>query len=82
MDGVAAEIPQEIRVLFQHDDRHTGAGQQESEHHPGRAAADDAAGCFDDIHVTIPPDGPTVARKFPYVSIFRRRLLFCTGHAT
>ena len=47
MDGVAAEIAQEIGVLFQHRDGDAGARQQEAEHHPGRSAAGDAAGGFD-----------------------------------
>ena len=45
MDGVAAEVAQEIRVLLQH--RHVDARprQQIARHHPGRpAAGDDALG--------------------------------------
>ena len=37
MDGVAAEIAQEIRVLLQHQHLHPGARQQQAQHHPGRA---------------------------------------------
>ena len=43
MHGVAAEIAQEVGVLFQHDHIDAGAREQEAEHHPGRPAADDAA---------------------------------------
>src|SRR5436190_10412814 len=43
MDGVAAEIAQEIRVLFQHGDVDAGPRQQQAEHHPGGAAAHHAA---------------------------------------
>ena len=43
MNGVAAEIAQEIGVLLQHHDLNAGARQQESEHHAGRSAAGDAA---------------------------------------
>jgi hypothetical protein len=43
MDGVAAEIAQEIGVLFQHRDAHAGARQQIAEHHAGGSAADDAS---------------------------------------
>ena len=43
MDGVAAEVAQEIRVLLQHDHVDAGARQQEAEHHPGRPAAGDGA---------------------------------------
>jgi hypothetical protein len=43
MNGVAAEIAEEIRVLLQHDHVHSGARQQEAEHHAGRPAAGDAA---------------------------------------
>ena len=47
MDGVAAEIAQEVGVLFQHGDGDAGARQQKAEHHAGRSAAGDAAGGFD-----------------------------------
>jgi hypothetical protein len=43
MNGVAAKVAQEIAVLLQHHDINAGARQQETEHHAGRAAADDAA---------------------------------------
>ena len=43
MNGVAAEIAQEIGVLLEHDDVDAGAREQEAEHHPARSAADDAA---------------------------------------
>jgi hypothetical protein len=44
MDGVAAEVAQEIGVLLQHQDVDAGAGEQEAEHHAGRAAPGDGAG--------------------------------------
>ena len=43
MNGVAAEIAQEIRVLLQHDDVDPRPRQQQAEHHPGGPAADNAA---------------------------------------
>ena len=43
MNRVAAEVAKEIGVLLQHHDLNAGARQQESEHHPGGAAARDAA---------------------------------------
>ena len=43
MDGVAAEVAQEIGVLLQHDDVDACAREQEAEHHPRGAAAGDAA---------------------------------------
>ena len=43
MDRIAAEVAEEIGVLLQHHDANAGARQQESKHHPGRAAAGDAA---------------------------------------
>ena len=43
MNGVAAEIAEEIGVLLQHHDLNAGARQQESEHHSGGPAAGDAA---------------------------------------
>ncbi|MNU07013.1 hypothetical protein D3C72_2524180 [compost metagenome] len=51
MDGVAAEIAQEVGVLFQDGDADAGARQQEPEHHPGgTAAGDDAGGAFSLVH--------------------------------
>ncbi len=46
MDGVAAEVAEEIAMLFHHDGVDAGARQQESQHHPGGATADDAARRF------------------------------------
>ena len=43
MDGVAAEVTQEIGVLLQHDNVDAGAGEQKTQHHAGRPAAGDAA---------------------------------------
>jgi uncharacterized protein with von Willebrand factor type A (vWA) domain len=43
VDGVAAKVAQEIRVLLEHDDIDAGAREQEAEHHPGRPAAGNAA---------------------------------------
>ena len=45
MHGIAAEIPEEIGVLFQHKRLDAGATQQIPQHHAGRTAADDAAAC-------------------------------------
>jgi hypothetical protein len=43
MDGVAAEVAQEVGVLLENQHVHAGAGQKEPEHHAGRPAAGDAA---------------------------------------
>ena len=43
MHGVAAEIAQEVGVLFQHNDVYAGTREQKTEHHPGGPAADNAA---------------------------------------
>ncbi len=43
MHGVAAKIPEEVGVLFQHHDVDPGAAQQIAQHHAGGTAADDAA---------------------------------------
>ena len=43
MDGVAAEVAQEVAVLLQHHGPHPGARQQEAQHHARRPAAHDAA---------------------------------------
>jgi hypothetical protein len=47
VDGVAAEVAQEVSVLLQHHDVDAGARQQEPEHHSGRPAAGDAAASLD-----------------------------------
>ena len=43
VDRVASEVAEKVRVLFQDDDVDTRAGQQQPQHHPGRAATGDAA---------------------------------------
>jgi hypothetical protein len=43
MNGVAAEVAQEVGMLLEHDDVHAGTREQEAEHHPAGPAADDAA---------------------------------------
>ncbi len=43
VDRVAAEVAQEIGVLFQHQHIDSGAGQQIAQHHPGWPASGDAA---------------------------------------
>ena len=42
MDGVAAEIAQEVVMLLEDDRLDAGAGEQKARHHAGRPAADDA----------------------------------------
>ena len=44
VDGVAAEVAEEVGVLFEDGDVDAGAGEEEAEHDAGGAAADDAAG--------------------------------------
>ena len=46
INGVAAEIAQEIGVFFQDNDLHAGAREKETKHHSGRAAANDDATCL------------------------------------
>ena len=49
MDRVAAKIPQEVRVLFQHGHFHALPGEKQPQHHARRPAAGDAAAhghCF------------------------------------
>ncbi len=41
MNGIAAEVTQKIRVLLQHNNFNSHAGQQESQHHAGRTASSD-----------------------------------------
>jgi hypothetical protein len=55
MNGVTAEIAQEIGMLLQHDDIDACAGKQKPEHESARPTADDATtrgnllGCHCDI---------------------------------
>ena len=44
MDGVAAEVAEEVLVFFEDGDGDTLAGEEETEHDAGGASADDAAG--------------------------------------
>ena len=41
VDRVAAEIAEEVGMLFEHLHRDAGAGEQQPGHHPRGAAADD-----------------------------------------
>ncbi len=43
VDGVAAEVAQEVAVLLEHDDAHAAPGEQQAEHEAGGTAADDDA---------------------------------------
>ena len=45
MDRVPAKVAEEVGVLLEDDHVDGGPGQEEAEHHPGRAAADDTAAC-------------------------------------
>ena len=47
MNRVAAEIAEEIGVLFQHHDLDASAREQKSEHHSRGAPAGDATLCGD-----------------------------------
>jgi hypothetical protein len=44
MDGVAAEVAEEVFVFFKYGDVDALTGEQEAEHDAGRSSADDAAG--------------------------------------
>ena len=43
MDRVSAEITQKVGMLFQHHHVNAHAGQEEAQHHAGRAASRDTA---------------------------------------
>ena len=43
VDGVAAEVPEEVAVLFEDDDLNSRPGEQQTQHHPRRPAANHAA---------------------------------------
>jgi hypothetical protein len=44
MDGVAAEVAEEVFVFFEDGDGDALTREKEAEHDAGRASADDAAG--------------------------------------
>ena len=46
MDGVAAEVAEEVFVLFEDSDVDALAGEEEAEHHASWASPDDAASGF------------------------------------
>jgi hypothetical protein len=48
VDGVAAEVSQEISMLFEDDDFYPRPGEKEAEHHARRPSADDTA---PDVHL-------------------------------
>src|SRR5439155_13149228 len=50
VDGVAAEVAEEVGVLLQDGDVDPGPGQQQPEDHAGGPAADDAARGLDGVH--------------------------------
>ena len=47
VDGIAAEVAQEVGVLLQDEDVHPGTSEEEAEHHAGRPAPRDTAA---DVH--------------------------------
>src|SRR5437773_2319184 len=66
MDRVAAEVAQEVGVLLQHDHVDAGARQEQAEHHPGRAAAGDAAACRERPHATPRRARPSLLRAITF----------------
>ena len=54
MNRVAAEIAQEVAMLFHHHDLDAGAREEISEHHPGRPAAGDGASGVDRLQLSSP----------------------------
>ena len=46
VDGVAAEITEEVRMLLEHHHVDAGAGEQEPQHHAGGSAPGDTTGRF------------------------------------
>src|SRR5271155_5141774 len=47
MNGVAAKIAQEVSVLLEHHDLHSGASEKISGNHPRRSTPDYAAACVE-----------------------------------
>src|SRR5699024_11201205 len=52
VDGVPSEVSEEVRMLLQHDDVHSGPGEQQTGHEAGRSAAGDDCICRD-IHTEM-----------------------------
>ena len=63
VDGVAAEVAEEVLVLLQHHDLDAGAGEEKSEHHPGGAAAGDAATRGDGFSCHAHPPASAMAAR-------------------
>jgi hypothetical protein len=49
MHSVAAEIAEEVVVLFENSDLYTVASKQVTQHHAHRPTSDYAAGCFQHV---------------------------------
>src|SRR5262249_49007997 len=60
VDRVAAEVAEEVAVLFEHEHVHAGAGQEDAEHHPGRPSARDATTHGLDVTCHRSPPLPSV----------------------
>src|SRR5438477_10726839 len=66
VDRIAAEVPQEIGMLFEDQNRNPGSGKKEPEHHTCRSAACDAAADRNlGTHHHLPPTSPAPAAPDP-----------------
>ena len=66
MNGVATEVTEEVLVFLEHRDGDSGAREQIAKHHPGRAAADHAASCFEGSNWHIVPPMDELLRNVRY----------------
>src|SRR5262245_36374856 len=53
MDGVAAKVAEEVRVLFEHDHLNACAGEQQPEHHSGGAASNNTTSFSDLLRILL-----------------------------
>ena len=81
VNGVAAEVPEEVSVLLQDHDVDPRPRQQEAQHHPGRTAARDAAIGFERFHFIghdNHPLGSAAHRGTEFIPFVSRRNSFYT----
>ena len=73
MDGIAAEVAQEVRMLFEHGHLDARAREQKSEHHACGSAAGDAASGDHGLRRHGLPNIPVMAGLVPAIHVFSRQ---------
>src|SRR6516164_3661866 len=67
VNGVAAKVTEEVRVLLQHDNLDASTGEKEPEHHSGGASSYDAAALGDRPCRHAPLSNVTLMVRGPFV---------------